>query len=91
MMWLFHLLIVFYQLTHMERFAPFTAPMDIKSAVLHLLVAGSVDHGVRMPTPSFVMVCIVIFYVSLPPSIVALKISHCLSFFGLLSIQRESY
>ena len=58
MMWLFHLLIVFYQLTHMERFALFTAPVDIKSAVLHLLVAGLVDHGVKMPTPSFVMVCI---------------------------------
>ena len=61
MMWLFHPLIVVYQLTHMERFALFTAPGDIQSAVLHLLVAGLVDHGVRMPTPSFVMVCILIF------------------------------
>ena len=26
-----------------------------------------------------------------PPSIVALKISHCLKFFGFLSIQPESY
>ena len=61
MMCLFHLLIVFYQLTNMERFALFTAPVDIKSAVLHLLVAGLVDHGVKMPTPSFVMVCNLIF------------------------------
>ena len=61
MMWLFHLLIVFYQLNHLERFALLNAPVDIKSAVLHLLVAGLVDHGVRMPTPSFVMVCILIF------------------------------
>ena len=75
----------------MERFALFTAPVDIKSAVLHLLVARLVDHGVRMPTPSFVMVCILIAQVSLPPSIVALKKSHCSQFFGLLSIQPESY
>ena len=61
MMCLFHLLIVFYQLSNMERFALFTAPVDIQSAVLHLLVAGLVDHGVKMPTPSFVMVCILIF------------------------------
>ena len=42
----------------MERFALFTASVDIKSAVLHLFVAGLVDHGVKMPTASFVMVCI---------------------------------
>ena len=57
---LFHLPIVFYQLTYMERFALLTVPVDIKLAVLHLLVAGLVDHGVRMRTPSFVMVCILI-------------------------------